>query len=107
MSQLEDKIYRIASGIDRIVSNITTEKFWITHYGAFDIDPKYLVYKIVVQTDDERGRLLRDEDLKIRLRQLLDDNDYPQKARGNVSFGFDSDESINRDSGGNAWHHWR
>ncbi len=107
MSDIEDKIIKIESEIEAMVKAVTDEKVWTTHYGAFDIDPKHLVIKVCVESDDERGRLLRNKVLQSQLQDVLEKHRYPAKARPNVSIGFESDETINRESGGNPRHHWQ
>lgn len=107
MSDIEDKIIKIESEIEAMVKAVTDENVWTTHYGAFDIDPKYLVIKICVESDDERGRLLRNNVLQSQLRYILEKHDYPIDARSRVYIGFESDETINRESGGNPRHHWQ
>ena len=107
MGQLEDKINAIEAEMERIVGNLTNESVWAAHYGAFDIDPKHLVYKICLKSDAERIRLANDVNLKKQLRDLLDTHDYPEQARSKVYIDFESEEAIDRDSGGNPWRHWR
>jgi len=107
MTQLEDKINAIEAEMEYLVQSLTSEAVWTTHYGAFDIDPKHLVYKICLNSDAERIRLANDASLKQRLRDLLEKHDYPEEARANVYIGFESEEAINQESGGNPWRHWR
>lgn len=45
--------------------------------------------------------------LNQQLRDLLNKHDYPEQARSNVYIGFDSQEAIDRESGGRPWRHWR
>jgi hypothetical protein len=63
---------RIERAIENEMRGNVEEKFWVTHYGANDIHPKYLVYWIVVQSDREKLRLVQDSALMARLRNLLD-----------------------------------
>ncbi len=107
MAELEDKINAIEADMERIVKGLTNEAVWTTHYGAFDIDPKHLVYKICLQSDEERRQMANNVILKQQLRDLLDKHDYPKQARSNVYIGFESQEAIDRESGGNPWRHWR
>ena len=107
MTELEDKINAIEAEMEDIVQTLTSEAVWTTHYGAFDIDPKHLVYKICLKSDAERIRLATDADLKNQLRDLLEKHDYPEQARSKVYIGFESEEAINRESGGNPWRHWQ
>jgi hypothetical protein len=104
---LEDTIDSIEADMERLVEGMSTEPVWATHYGAFDIDPKHLVYKICLKSDAERIRLANDVDLKQQLRNLLDKHQYPEQARSKVYIGFESEETIDRESCGNPWRHWR
>jgi len=107
MTRLEQKIYAIETEIHTIVAAASTEDCWVTHYGAVDIDPKYLVYKIGVKTDAEKQRLQMDQSLRNTLYSLLEKHRYPQKARANVIINFEAQETIDREANGNAWHYWR
>ena len=107
MSDLEDRINQIEADMELLVRSHTAENVWTTHYGAFEIDPQHLVYKLCVETETERIRLVNLEPLKLQLRYILEKYDYPPHARPRVYIGFESDEAINRDSGGNPWRHWR
>ncbi len=89
------------------IAIVTKEKHWVTHYGANDIHPKHLVYWICVQSDAEKKRLQDDSDLYRKLRSLLADYDYPLVGRNGVHIGFESQETVDREAGGNWWHHWK
>jgi hypothetical protein len=98
---------RIERAIQRLAKLSAQEPIWVTHYGAFDIQPRHLVYWICVKTDGERDRLRADRPLLANLRQLLVDFDYPPEGRDHVHIGFESQETVDRDSDGNWWHHWK
>jgi hypothetical protein len=106
-TEIEKLTRRIERAMHPLVSAVARERFWITHYGANDIHPRHLVYWIVVQTDAEKRRLEADQDLTARLRALLDLHDYPVEGRAGVHVGFDSQETCDRESGGDWWQHWR
>ncbi len=72
--------------------------------GASDIDPKHLAVWITTQTDRQRDALSADESLKARLREILAESSYPQKAIPQVGFAFESEETVQRDHGGNWWY---
>lgn len=93
--------------ISRIAKGEVKEKHWVTHYGANDIHPKHLVFWICVQTDTERDRLKSDKSLMERLRQTLFEVNYPEEGRDLVFIGFESQETVDRESDGHWWHHWK
>ncbi len=90
-----------------IVSSYAREPFWVTLYGSFQIHPRYLVYWVCVRTDAERDRLAQDATLMKRLRAALDARNYPIEGRSEVGIGFESQETVDRVSGGNWWLHWK
>jgi hypothetical protein len=98
---------RIEKAMAAKIRAVVKEKHWVTHYGANDIHPKHLVYWICVQSDVEKKRLESDEGLYRSLRILLDEYQYPIEGRDAVHIGFESQETVDRESGGNWWHHWK
>ena len=106
-SVLEDKVRQIKDAISELAKTVAREPVSVTHYGAFDIHPRHLVYWICVQSDAERDRLAADESLRAALRQLLVTFDYPPEGREQVHIGFEAQETVDRESNGNWWHHWK
>jgi hypothetical protein len=104
---LNRKVRRIERAIRDSVEPTATESIWVTHYGAFDIDPVHLVYWVCVRSDAERDRLAADQELRVRLRSLLTDHGYPAAARDRMHIGFESQETVDRDADGDWWHHWK
>jgi hypothetical protein len=98
---------RIEAAMAAIAATESSEKTWVTHYGANDIHPRHLVYWICVQSDIERDRLRADSILATRFRDLLVEHDYPPEGRSGVLIGFESQETVDRESGGHWWHHWK
>jgi hypothetical protein len=98
---------RIEEAIKETLLSRIQEKFWVTHYGANEIHPQHLVYWIVVQSDLEKERLQKDAVLMASLRELLDRHDYPAEGRAGVHIGFESQETVDRESAGNFYHHWK
>jgi hypothetical protein len=41
------------------------------------------------------------------LRDVLVQHGYPAAARDHVHIGLESQETVDRDAGGNWWHHWK
>jgi hypothetical protein len=104
---LSRKVRRIEKAMKRIAKERAREDVWVAHYGAFDIHPRHLVYWICMQSDSERDRLASDRALVAQLRELLVAFDYPAHARDHVHIGFESQETVDRESSGNWWHHWK
>jgi len=100
-------VLRIEKAIHELVSSHIREKYWVTHYGAIDIHPKHLVYWICVQSDSEKRRLKGDTVLMRQLRDVLVVYYYPSSGRDEVYIGFESQETVDREAGGNWWNHWK
>lgn len=106
-SAIEATVDRILDAIRAEMSSRTRERVVITHYGAIDLHPKHLVIWIVVDSDREKARLASDAALVRRLRSFLADFQYPVEGRDRAHIGFESVETVNRESGGDFWRHWK
>lgn len=106
-SELDQKIRRIEKGMEQIIREHTDEKSWVAHYGSTDIDPKHLVFWVCVQSDAEKERMDGDPSLAQQLREQLATHDYPVDAQSDVYIGFESQETVDRVSGGDWWSHWK
>lgn len=104
---LKDTVDAIEHDLTARMRPVARETFWVTHYGAYDIHPCYLVYWICVKTDAEKRRLEADASLLRALREVLAQHDYPVEGRESVHIGFESQETVDRESRGNWWHHWK
>lgn len=106
-NNIETKIRNISDDMKKLIELQCDEAFYIDWYGAYDIDPKYLVYYIGVKTDTQRGKLIRNKALNADLRKLLIEHDYPEAARKHVYIKFESQETVDRESNGNWYHHFK
>jgi len=104
---LKQKILDIKQDIEYIVSQYSSEKFWIDWYGAYDINPRFLVFWICIRTDHLKSKLISNGELMSNLRNLLEKHDYPAQARQFVSIGFESQETVDRESKGNWYYHFK
>jgi hypothetical protein len=73
-------------------------------FGASDLDPRHLAVWIVTPNDRDRDRLRADRALEAELRAALHDLGYPAAAIPAVGFAFESQQTVDRDYGGNWWH---
>ena len=104
---MKRKIIDIKEGIKRIIQSICEEKFWIDWYGAYDIDPKNLVFWICVESDKTKLKLKSSLELIDKLRNLLVNHNYPEQARRFVHIDFESQETVDRESNGNWYQHFK
>jgi len=104
---LQETVEAIERALASAVRAVAYEEVWVTHYGAYDIHPGLLVYWVCVKTDAEKHRLEVDEELMRQLRKTLIQHNYPSEGREYVHIGFESQETVHRESGGNWWFHWK
>lgn len=97
------KIQNIKQDTKALVAETCSENFWINWYGAYDVDPKYFVFWICIQSDTMKHKLESNKELMLRIRKLLEKYNYPIEARNSVHIGFESQETVDRESGGD-WH---
>ena len=101
------KIHCIIDDMKEIVSTVCSEKFWINWYGAYEIDPKHLVVWICIETDATKTHLELNSELATALRNTLTKHNYPEQARESVCIGFESQETVDRESNGNWYDHFK
>jgi hypothetical protein len=104
---LKRKIKTIEQEIKKTVSMSFSGKFSILRYGAYDIDPKHLVFWICVDTDEIKDKLENDKDLNNELRNIFVKNEYPKDSINNVHIGFESQETVDRESNGDWYMHFK
>jgi hypothetical protein len=104
---IRKKILTIKTEIEKLILPLCSEKFFVDWYGAYDIDPKHLVYWICVQSDKMKNELHENSELNIELRSLLEKNEYPAESQKFVHIGFESQETVDRESKGNWYYHFK
>jgi hypothetical protein len=93
--------------IETMVSTRLFLAWFSTSCQTFDIHPRHLVYWICVKSDAERDRMAWNPELMTGPRDVLVTSDYPPEGRDHVYIGFESQETVDRESAGNWWHHWK
>jgi hypothetical protein len=99
-NSLKGKILDIIYDMKKEFKRYYKDRFWIDWYGAYDIDPKYLVIWICVKTDATKSKLESDTALSNDLRATLKKHRYPEQAIPLVHIGFESQENVDRESNG-------
>ena len=79
----------------------------IWSFGAYEIDPKHLVFVVGVPTDNDRNTLKNDEEFTAALPNLLERYNWPMKARPGVIFDIESQETVDRENDGNWFYHYK
>jgi hypothetical protein len=102
---IEDLTLRIEGEMRSLALAHAKEKSWVLRFGANHIHPRHLVFVVCVLTDAEKKRLESDFEFLRQLRALLDKHDYPIAARKDVVIDFESQETVDRESGGNWYYH--
>lgn len=104
---LKTKILNLIKDIKKEVKSCCNEPFWINWYGAYKIDPKYLVIWVCVETDETKLKLSSNKELRTQIANLLLKHDYPAQARELIHIGFESEETVKRESNGNWYNHFK
>ena len=104
---IQKKIIYIKSDIKTFIKPLCREHFWIDSYGAYEIDPKSLVIWICVESDKVKSELESNLDLLNKLKNVLVKYKYPEHARVHVKIGFESQETVDKESNGNWFHHFK
>lgn len=106
-NSLKKKIRTIEEEMKKILSMSLNEKFTILHYGVYEINPKHLVFWICVDTDGIKEQLQKDKKLNNNLRNVLVKSEYPIEAVDDVYIGFESQETVDRESKGDWYLHFK
>jgi hypothetical protein len=104
---LKAKVEAIERALLATARAASREEVSVVYYGVFDIHPKHLVYWICVKTDAEKHRLQADTNLMQQLRDFLVLYNYPPEGRDFVTIGFESQETVDRESDRHWWYHWK
>ena len=105
---MELKIQRIERDIKNIVAKAySREPIHIYRYGAYDIDPNYLMIWICVDTDKVKDKLSSDIKLTADIIQVFDTHNYPQLQDIRSNFDFESEETVDRESDGDWYLHFK
>jgi hypothetical protein len=103
---LKWKIWRIEAALRSLLKEAKIKPH-VWSFGAYFIHPKHLVFVVGVQTDIEKEKIKSDPDFNTAMKRLLVKFNWPEKARDNVVFDVESQETVNRENNGNWWYHYK
>lgn len=103
---LKLKVWRIESALRALLKAVGIKPF-VWSFGAYYIDPKHMVFVVGVPSDKERDSLRNDKDFLAKMQSLLVRFNWPAPAREHVAFDIESQETVDRESNGNWWHHYK
>jgi hypothetical protein len=90
---LKLKIWRIEAALRRLLRTAGVKPS-VWSFGAYYIDPKYLVFVVGVPSDKEKEVLKKDTSFTQSVNDLLVKYNWPIKARSHVSFDIESQETV-------------
>jgi len=93
-----------AEGAIRALARQRVPLAGVFHIGAVDLSPFNLAFWITTPTDAERDMLAADTELQDEFRRILLRAGYPADAVLKVGFAFQSQQTVDRDYGGNWWY---
>jgi hypothetical protein len=99
---LEFTIFRAKRKIKKIVRGHCPNAK-VFHFGATNVNPRYLAIWIALKTDAERDLLQPDSHLQQQFRDALVEAGYPSSAVPSIVFTFESQETVDRDFKGSWW----
>ncbi|MCB1595394.1 MAG: hypothetical protein KDI76_10820 [Xanthomonadales bacterium] len=103
---LSKKLSEIRLAIEEMLEDKAIKhKVW--NFGAYDIDPKYLVIVVGTETEIQKQELRSDKSFNESLKNLLEQFDWPEAAREHVVFSIESQEAVDKQSNGNWWYHYK
>jgi hypothetical protein len=82
-------------------------KPFVWSFGAYEIDPKNLVFVVGVSTDKEKRNLKIDVKFNNNMKALLIKYNWPIESRKHVVFDIESQETVDRESSGHWWQHYK
>ena len=103
-NRLDDRVQAIESDM-RAMMAARSLRPSVWSWGAYGIDPKNIAFFMAVDTDQQKRALLDNPAVEAEFRALLARHDWPEQARQGVLFSVESEETVQRESGGSWYHH--
>jgi hypothetical protein len=103
---LKWKIWRIESALKQLV-RAQGFKAMVWSFGAYWIDPKHMDFVVGVSTEKNKLELKSNRNFVLAMAEVLERFNWPLEARAAVTFDIESQESVDRESDGNWWYHYK
>lgn len=100
-------IRQLEKDVKDVVRKYCSERFDVMLYGAYHIDPRYLVVLISVETDNMKNSLSESRNMEVEIRRCFVLRSYPSDAIDQVILWIESQETVDRDSKGDWWLHMK
>jgi hypothetical protein len=98
---LKNKVAKIAEEAQTVVRRTGGATCTILSLGAYDVDPRLLMFVVQVPKDADRDKLKERPALAQSLKELLKKHGWPAKACDDVVFHIESQETVDRENEGN------
>jgi hypothetical protein len=98
---LKKKVAHIAEDAQTIVRRTGGATGTILALGAYDVDPRLLMFVVQVAKDADREKLKERPALAEALKELPKKHGWPADACGDVVFHIESQETVDREHEGN------
>jgi hypothetical protein len=98
---LKKKVANMADEIKTAVRRTGGANCTVLTLGAYDVDPRLLVYVVQVATDAERDKLKDRPTLAESLKELPAKSGWPSSACEDVTFHIESQQTVDRENEGN------
>lgn len=98
---LKKKVAKIAEEAQTVVRRIGGGACTILSLGAYDVDPRLLMFVVQVAKDADRDKLKERPALAEALKELPKKHGWPADACDDVVFNIESQETVDRENEGN------
>lgn len=98
---LKKKVANIAEEAQTVVRRTGGATCTILSLGAYDVDPRLLMFVVQVAKDADREKLKERPALAEALKELPKKHGWPKDALDDVVFHIESQETVDRENEGN------
>ncbi len=103
---LKWKIVRIELSLKSLIKKKGIKPM-VWSFGAYYIDPKNMIFVVGVPSDQEKKLLKKNKNFTTSMNNLLIKHNWPEQARTHVMFDIESQETVDRETEGHWWYHYK